>query len=133
MQEPRQGGVTRRQLVAGGVGLLAVAAAGVYGRFAIGDEFEEHVASVLGVPVGAARRFTRNAREHFGSGEYDLRAAAFVGATTFPGSLLHPAAVRERAVGGFVRGMFRQPADNTIYMGVQRSVDATGCAGLVRV
>jgi hypothetical protein len=132
MQRPRRSGLTRRQLVAGGGAAVLVLLGGAYGRFALGDEFEEHVADVLGVPMDVARRFTSNAREHFGKGEYDVRAAGFVAATTFPGSLIHPEAVRSRAVGGFVRAMMDGTADDLAYLGLQRQLKGYACNGLIR-
>lgn len=132
MDRPRRSGLTRRQLVAGGGAAILVLAGGAYGRFALGDEFEGHVADLLGVPMPTAKRMLKNARDRFGDVDYDFRAAGFVAATTFPGSLLHPKAVRSRAVGGFVRGMMDGNADNLTYLGLQRQLDATACNGLVR-
>ncbi|MFL5827577.1 MAG: hypothetical protein ACJ76V_13715 [Thermoleophilaceae bacterium] len=132
MERSRRSGLTRRQLVAGGGAAVLVLLGGAYGRFALADEFEEHVADVLGVPMDVARRFTANARDHFGQGEYDVRAAGFVAATTFPGSLLHPEAIRGRSVGGFVRAMMDGTADNLAYLGLQRQLEGYACNGLIR-
>src|SRR5215210_1978536 len=103
---------TRRRLLAAGlVGVTGLAGAG-YGRFALGDEFEEHVADVLGVSLDMARDLLGRARRDVGDVEYGVRATAFLTATTNPGRALAPAGARESAVHGLLRPMLEGSAGN---------------------
>ena len=95
MDGPRRSNFTRRQLVGGGA---IVASAGVlagYGHFALGDDFEEHVAGVLGISTPLAKRLVEGSRHRLPDVEYRARAAAFtialasavfIGNTTTSGS-----------------------------------------------
>jgi hypothetical protein len=125
--------ITRRRLV-GGAAAVVVAGLGVgYGRYAIGDEFEEHVASTLGVPLETARSLVETAREGLGTGEYEAAAAAFVASTTFPGRTLIPRGTREHAIEVFLNEAMPSSTHNLMYLGL---IDGTTtdirCRGLVR-
>lgn len=132
MDGPRRSNFTRRQLVGGGA---IVASAGVlagYGHFALGDDFEEHVAGVLGISTPLAKRLLEGSRQRLPDVEYRARAAAFTIATTLPVSLLGIHPLRERAVGGFVRTLIDTSADNLRYLGLQKDIESQACDGLVR-
>ena len=117
-----------------GAGALAGAAAvGVgYGRYAVGAEFENHVAEVLGIRADVAKRLIEGARERLGTVEYDLRANTFLASTTFPGADLLPRSVREKGIRPFLEHLMDRPVDNMIYLGLQKPVDTDACAGLIR-
>ena len=125
--------LTRRRLLAAGVA-GAVGAAGVgYGRFALGDEFEEHVADVLGISVEMASGLLARARDAVGDVEYGVRAAAFLAATTSPSRALMPHAARESGVHGLLRLMLEGSAGNIAYMGLRpKAPRRLACAGLLR-
>lgn len=123
--------LTRRQAIgAGTAGILA--AGGVhYGRFSLGTEFEEHVSSVLGLDLAYAKALLAQAREILGDAEYDFRATAFLGATTFPGNLVPVKRVRRKAIEGLMGKMFLGPPDLLLYLG-ERSARPDGrCRGLL--
>ena len=122
--------LTRRRLLAAG-GVVGAAAAGGYGRFAVGDAFEEHVAATLGTSVALATQLTGSVRAGMSSVEYDARAAGFLAATTFPGSELMPANVRERAIHSFIGPMLLSSAANLRYLGARDS-RGIACRGLLR-
>jgi hypothetical protein len=128
----RRSNFTRRQFLGGGA---IVASAGVlagYGHFALGDEFEEHVAGVLGISTPLAKRLLEVSRQRLPDVDYRARAAAFTIATTLPVSLLGIHPLRERAVGGFVRTLIDSSTDNLRYLGLQKNLDSEACDGLVR-
>lgn len=132
MDGPRRSNFTRRQLLGGGA---IVASAGVlagYGHFALGDDFEEHVAGVLGISTPLAKRLLEGSRQRLPDVEYRARAAAFTIATTLPVSLLGVHPLRERAVGGFVRTLIDGSADNLRYLGLQKNLESQACDGLLR-
>ena len=93
--------VTRRQAVIGAAAIVA-GGAGWSGRYAVGGFFEEHVAARLGLDVRLATELLEALREELGAAEYDVRAAAFVAATTVPSRLVMPSAARREAVEAFV-------------------------------
>jgi hypothetical protein len=124
--------VTRRHLIGGGVVLLGAAAAGQYGRFALGDEFEEHVASVLGTSREVATLLTARVRERLGDFDYQVKATQFLAVTTFPGSELAKLKGREKGVREFVSHMIGDSVENLMYLGVQKPVDTPACTGLLR-
>jgi hypothetical protein len=97
----------------------------------VGDEFEEHVASVIGLDVGRAAALLQRARERVGDAEYDLRAAAFLAATTFPGELIPARAGRRRAVQQLVGKMIERPADVQVYLGIRKRHPDGPCQGLL--
>lgn len=126
--------LTRRQALGGGAAAL-VALLGVgYGRYALGDEFEEHVASTLGVPLDTARALIDTARSGLeGRGEYEAVAAAFLAATTFPGRHVLPRGTREHAVEIFVNEAIPNSAAHLLYLGyLEGDVSDPRCRGLIR-
>lgn len=125
-------GITRRRFLAGGAAAAGLLVAGGYGRFVFGDEFEEHVAGVLGIPVDAAERLVRGARDRLGGVEYELRASAFLSVTTFPGRLLAPRSLRRKAVRPFLEHLLDRSIENMIYLGLQKPTDSDACTGLLR-
>jgi hypothetical protein len=124
--------ITRRRLVAG-AGALAVGGIGaVYGRYAFGDEFEEHVASTLGVPLETARTLLETARGRLG-GEYEPAASAFLACTTFPGRQLLPRGTREHAIRIFLNEAMPASTQNLMYVGlIEGGVADIRCRGLIR-
>jgi hypothetical protein len=126
--------VTRRQLLAAGGVVAGAAAVGVSGSYILGDGFEEHVADVLGIELDLARELLDGMRETTGGLDFEARATAFVGATTFPGSEILPQGVRERAVRRLVLEMIEEPSQNIGYLGLvppdQIGIGAP-CSGLV--
>ena len=123
--------LTRRRALAAGAAGVAAVGVGWYARFALGDEFEEHVASVMGLDVGRAAVLLQRARERVGDAEYDLRAAAFLAATTFPGELIPAGAGRRRAVQQLVGKMIERPADVQVYLGMLERHPDGPCQGLL--
>ncbi len=132
MSEPDKGGITRRQVVAGGAAGTAVLAGAGYGRFAIGDEFEEHLAAVLGTSTAVATELTRAARRRLGDGEYDMMAAELLAVTTFPGDQVAPRRLRNRAVRRLLPSMISESHENLMYLGLREPTDSAACAGLLR-
>ena len=124
--------LTRRRFVLGGVAAGGALVAGAYGRFPFGDEFEERVAKVLGIPVDAATALTRRLRERVGDLNYDARAAAFVVATTFPSREVTPGSLRESAMRKLLEPMLADPGEQLIYLGLRPPVDTPACTGLLR-
>lgn len=122
---------TRRRLVVGGLVAGAVVVAADYGRYAAGDEFEEHVANVLGITPESARILNGNARARLGEKGYRSRAAAFVAATTFPGEILIPEEKRVWAIGALVNDMVISAADKYASLGLQPAGSSV-CRGLLR-
>jgi hypothetical protein len=126
--------LTRRQALGGGAAAIAGAVGVGYGRFALGDEFEEHVASTLGIPLERARPLIETARRGLqGRGEYEAVAAAFVAATTFPGRQLLPRGTREHAVEVFLNEAIPHSASNLLYLGyIDGDLEDLRCRGLIR-
>ena len=108
-----------------------IAGAG-YGRFAVGDEFEEHVAGVLGTSPAVAKQLTAGARKRLGAGEYNQVAARFLAVTTFPGDSLAPGAVRDQAIRRLVTAMIAESTENLMYLGMRAPTDSLACTGLRR-
>ena len=124
--------MTRRQAL--GAGAAGVAAVGgvYYGHFALGADFEDHVASVLGLDREHATLMLERARERLGGVEYDARSAAFLAATTFPGTVVPADGARRRAVEGLVGPMFEQRIDGLVYLGQVDEPRPGPCQGLLR-
>jgi hypothetical protein len=124
--------VTRRQLLVAGGAAAGAAAVGVSGSYILGDGFEEHVADVLGIELELARALLDGMRETTGGLDFEARAAAFIGATTFPGSEVLPSGVRRRAVAGLMDRMIDDTSKNIAYLGFLPP-DRIGapCSGLV--
>jgi hypothetical protein len=122
---------TRRGLF--GAGAVAAVATGVYGRFAVGDEFEEHVAGVLGVTLAQAKDLAANARAGLGDPKYDLVASSFLFATTEPGRSVAPRGARRRAVHVFLSEAVPSPQAHLMLLGLASGrVENSTCTGLVR-
>ena len=140
--------LTRREaLVTGGVAVAA--GTGLWGRFALGDTFENHLAEQLGLSRELTDELIGAARDHLGFSGFETRASAFTVATTFPGSVVLPRAWRERAVDSLLGPMFvagfgigttgTAPArdqlagDNfgAVWAGLRPSLVIEPCAGLI--
>jgi hypothetical protein len=130
-EHPRRRGITRRRALALGGGAALALVAGAYGRFALGDEFEEHVASTLDLSSDAVTRLLGNARDSLGAAGYDARAAAFVTATTWPGADVLPESARRQAIDALVLPMYGDQEDNLVALGLHRRWLGS-CAGLLR-
>jgi hypothetical protein len=105
---------------------------GAYGRYAIGDEFEEHLAGVLGVPVATATAMSRAARARSGGADWDLHGSAFVTATTWPGRWVLPRSLREKAIRAMVDRLIVTTGDGLGYVGLQKFPSGRACTGLLR-
>lgn len=124
--------ITRRQLAVRGAAGVAVLAGVQYGRFAFGDQFEDHVAGVLGTSTAVATQLTRAARKRLGGREYDKLAAAFLATTSFPGDLVSPGSARDKASRRFLGSMIAESRENLMYVGMQEATGSAACTGLVR-
>jgi hypothetical protein len=124
--------VTRRRLVGGAAALVVGGIGAAYGRYAFGDEFEEHVAGTLGVPLATAEALIETARERL-EGEYDVAAAAFLASTTFPGREVLPRETREHAIRVFLNEAMPSSAQNLMYVGlIHGGATDIRCRGLIR-
>ncbi len=122
----------RRTFVALGAGAAGVALAAPYAALVPGEEFEQLVASRLGIEPELAAQLLQRAREQYGDAEYDARAAAFALAVRDPAATLMPEEVRRKAVDGLIAPMLSVPASNLAY--AVTGVDPGGaapCSGLV--
>lgn len=122
--------VTRRRALVFGAAAIGATLFGRYGRYGVGDEFEDHVASVLGVSRSAARSLLESARHRLGSRDYDIRAAAFLAATTFPGAEMVPEGSRRDAVESLVIQMIETSQENLVALGLRGEVSGA-CRGLL--
>ena len=123
---------TRRRVL--GLGIAAVGV-GYFGRFAVGGTFEQHVADVLGLERPAADRLLELLRAELGA-DYDVRAAAFMAATTAPGRWVVPSGLRREALQAFVGPLFGVEQGSVtalVYGGSSSARPVTGCGVLVRV
>jgi hypothetical protein len=129
-----RGRFTRRRLVVAGVGGAAVVAGfGIWGRFALGDSFERHVAAQLGLDLELTDGLLQRMRDELG--DYELRAAAFLVATKDPADAAVPESVRREAIDAFVGPMFGLSRGLVVpldYAGLRDSPDYVACAVLVR-
>lgn len=123
--------LTRRQVLGGGAVLAGAAVAGNYGRFLIADELEEHVGKVLGISTPAAAKLLDGARSRLGDVEFEIKAAQFVGVTTFPGSEA-PYRVRNKGIGELTAHMVGDSYENLMLVGLRDVVANPACAGLLR-
>jgi glycosyltransferase involved in cell wall biosynthesis len=127
------GRISRRMLIGLGLGALGTAALAPYLALLPGEEFEQLVASRLGVEPELAAQLLQRARESYGDAEYDARAAAFAFAVRDPAALLLPDGVRERAVSSLVEPMLSKPAASLAYAITGSDPGgAAPCSGLVR-
>jgi hypothetical protein len=122
--------LTRRGML-GGTAVAAIGVAG-YGRYAFGDEFEEHLASVVGLPLEHARDLTLQARDRLGDLEYDRIASAFLFVTTVPGRWVTPRGARQRAVHAFLSESVPDSRGNLVLLGLRRGGPSAPCEGLLK-
>jgi hypothetical protein len=106
------------------------AVAGGY-RVALGQEFDEHVAKVLGLPRATAATLIDAAKKRTDTLEWELRRDAFVTATTAPGRWLVPAAQRRLAIRAVTNRLIHTPGDVLAYIGLQSPAPGRPCAGLI--
>jgi len=123
--------LTRRQLLGGGA-LVAVCAAAAGYRVALGQEFDEHVAEIMGLPRATAATLIDAAEKRTDALEWELRRDAFVAATTAPGRWVLPAAQRKRAIHALTDQLIQTPGEAFAYLGLRRPEPGLPCAGLVR-
>lgn len=125
--------LTRRQaLAASGAGIVAAGSFSFWGRYALGDEFETHVADLIGLDRTLTSGLLANLRDQIGTSEYDLRATAFLLATTEPSETVMPRDARERAVRGLIGPLFGGLVTPLTYAGLRDNVRYTACEVLVR-
>lgn len=123
----------RRTVIGVGVGAAGAALLAPYVALLPGEEFEQLVASKLGVEPQLAAQLLERAREEYGDAEYDARSAAFAFAVRDPAALLLPDSVRERAISSLVEPMLSTPAASLGYAITGTDPGGTApCAGLVR-
>jgi alpha-maltose-1-phosphate synthase len=134
LAEARDGGrrMRRRTFVALGTGAAAVAVAAPYAALIPDQEFEQLVASRLGIDDELAKQLLERAREEYGDAEYDARAAAFVLAVRDPAAAVMPEGARRKAVDGLLEPMLSAPASNLAYAVTGSDPGSPACAGLVR-
>jgi hypothetical protein len=124
--------LTRRQAIVGGA-VIGVGVVG-WGRFAVGGEFEDHVAEVLAIDGALARELLERLRNDRGL-EYDARASGFLLATTEPSRWLLPSGFRRQAIRSFVVPLLEvadQPSFSLAYTGLRETSVFTPCRVLVR-
>lgn len=124
--------LTRRRLLGLGAVVLGAAAVAPYVPLAVGSEFEQLVASTLGIDEELASQLLEAVRDSYGSVEYEARAAAFSLAVRAPASALVPEGMRRSAVRAFLEPMFEEPAAALAYAVGGRDPRERACAGLVR-
>ena len=127
------GRVTRRRALIGGAGVVVLAGTGWWGRYALGDTFEHHVADVLGVDLKLASELTSSLRDEIG--DYESRAIAFLLATTSPSQDVMPADVRREAIEAFVGalvGMQSGLVTPFVLAGLRQSGRYVPCSVLTR-
>ncbi len=122
---------TRRRLLAGGGAVGGLVVAGSYGRFALGNDFEQHVADVIGAPLEVTVPLLEAMRRRLGDLGYETRASAFLTLTTFPGRVVVPARIRARGIDPFLENLIGGSAGNIAYLGLRPPTSAFECAGLV--
>jgi len=135
LAEARAGGgrrMRRRTFVALGTGAAAVAVAAPYAALIPDQEFEQLVASRLGIDADLAKQLLQRAREEYGDAEYDARAAAFALAVRDPAAAVMPEGARRKAVDGLLEPMLSAPASNLAYAVTGSDPGSPACAGLVR-
>jgi hypothetical protein len=124
--------LTRRQAIVGGA-IVGVGFVG-WGRFAVGGEFEDHVAEVLAIDGAVARDLLERLRSERGI-EYDARASAFLLATTEPSQWVLPSRLRGQAIRSFVVPLLEvadEPSFSLAYTGFRKTSVFTPCRVLVR-
>ncbi|HXS47885.1 MAG TPA: glycosyltransferase, partial [Solirubrobacterales bacterium] len=123
----------RRTVVAFGAGAAGVALAAPYLVLLPDDEFEQLVASKLGIESELAGQLLEHARQRYGDAEYEARAAAFAFAVRDPAAAVLPGSLREKAVLSLIEPMLSTPSAALAYAitGSEPRYPAP-CAGLVR-
>jgi hypothetical protein len=124
--------LTRRRLLGVGAVVLGAAAVAPYVPLALGSEFEQLVASTLGIDEELASQLLEAVRDRYGSVEYEARAAAFSLAVRAPASAVVPDGMRESAVRAFLEPMFEEPAAALAFAIPGRDPRTQACNGLVR-
>ncbi|HEX5609711.1 MAG TPA: glycosyltransferase family 4 protein [Solirubrobacterales bacterium] len=122
----------RRTFVAVGAGAIAVAVAVPYLELLPGEEFEQLVASRLGIEEELAEQLLARAKEEYGEAEYDARATAFALAVRDPAAAVMPADARRKAIDGLLAPMLSGPTANLAYAVTGSDPGSPACAGLVR-
>ena len=126
--------LTRRGVLLGGLaGAAAAAGFGFWGRFALGDSFEGHVAGTLGLDSKLTNQLLARMRKELD--DYEFRAAAFLVATEGPSQPALPDSLREEAVNAFVDPMFRVSGAIVMplaYAGLRHSAEYRPCKVLTR-
>jgi hypothetical protein len=123
----------RRTFVAIGAGAAGVALTGSYAVLLAGDEFEQLVASRLGIEPELAEHLLARARKQYGDAEFDARAAVFALAVRDPAASVMPDEVRRKAIDGLLEPMLSAPASNLAYAITGSDPGgAAPCSGLVR-
>ena len=122
----------RRTFVALGAGAAGVAVATPYAVLAFGEEFEQLVASRLGIEPELAAQLLARAREEYGDAEYDARAAAFALAVRDPLAAVLPDGTRQKAIDGLLEPMLSAPAANLAYAVTGTDPGSPACTGLLR-
>jgi glycosyltransferase involved in cell wall biosynthesis len=122
----------RRTFVALGAGAVGAALAAPYAVLAFGEEFEQLVASRLGIEPELAGQLLARAREEYGDAEYDARAAAFALAVRDPVAAAMPDGVRQKAIDGLLEPMLSAPAANLAYALTGTDTGSPACTGLLR-
>jgi hypothetical protein len=125
--------LTRRRLLLASSGGLALAASlGIWGRFALGDSFERHVAAQLGLDLELTTALLGQLREE--RGDYDLRASAFLAATHGPSAATLPDGIRRELIESLVRPLFGVQQGKPVqldYAGLRRATSYEPCGVLV--
>jgi hypothetical protein len=124
--------ITRRRFAIAGLAGAGAAAAAVYAPLAVGDGFEQLVASRLGVDDELAAALLAGVREHYGDVDYDAHAARFALSFKAPTSWLVPDSVKRAAAESLMQPMFGEPASNLAYAMTGRDPLQKSCAGLLR-
>ena len=127
-----RGRFRRRTFVAAGIGVAAVAVAAPYAALVPDDEFEQLVASNLGIDPQLAGQLLQRARDEYGGVEYDARATAFALAVRDPAATVLPSGVRDKAINGLIEPMLSAPAATLAYAVTGTDPGSPACAGLVR-
>jgi glycosyltransferase involved in cell wall biosynthesis len=117
--EPASGGsrmrMRRRTFVGIGVGVGVLALAAPYAVLLTDDEFEQLVASHLGIDKELAEQLLQRAREDFGEAKYDAHAFTFALAVRAPAATVMPQMAREKAIEGLLEPMLSAAASNLAY------------------
>jgi glycosyltransferase involved in cell wall biosynthesis len=105
----------RRTFVGIGIGVAGLALAAPYALLLTDDEFEQLVASHLGIDQELAEQLLERARENYGEAEYDAHAFTFALAVRAPAATVMPHDAREKAIEGLLEPMLSAPASNLAY------------------